>query len=528
MFKLKNLKIGIKLTIGFALVALIVGSVGIIGSYNISKMARLDKELYDYVSVPLYETGIISESSERQEYYLIRMNLATEKQELQDLYNKLKEEIAIEDNAAKNYGSMILAKDGIEIFKAYETARNSHRDSLYKIINLLVNDKKAEASILLNQREGYVKLHDEKKVSINKLKDFKLNGGKIRLDSNQSTATWLVWYMNIISAISVVVAILLGILLGRMISKPLQVLRESANNLASGNLNVDIDIDTKDEVGMLARAFINMRDNVNRVLSDINSSSEQVESGARQVSDVGASLSQGATEQASAIEQLTASITEIDLQTKQNELNARKAKEVTDNVRKNAIEGTEQMESMLSSMEQINLASENISKIIKVIDDIAFQTNILALNAAVEAARAGQHGKGFAVVAEEVRNLAVRSADAAKETTDMIEDSMAKTEGGMEVAKSTASALKNIADGIQEASDMVTTINIATGEQAVAISEINKGIEQVSDVVQNNSAVAEESASAGEELYSQAVMLRQMVGKFKLKPQKNRGEDSYE
>ena len=289
------------------------------------------------------------------------------------------------------------------------------------------------------------------------------------------------------------------------------------SEVAGGNLQVEITSEYKGDFAALKESLNDIVRSLGDTLSEINTAALQVAMGARQVSDGNQAVSQGATEQASAIEELTATITQIEAQTKNNAGNADKAKTLSAHVRDNAAEGNEQMQAMKKAMEDINESSGSISKIIKVIDDIAFQTNILALNAAVEAARAGIHGKGFAVVAEEVRNLAARSADAAKETTELIEGSIKKAEAGTLITNKTADALGNIVSSVQETVALVEGIASASKEQAIGISQVNNGIEQLLAVVQNNSATAEEGAAASEEMSSQAELLKEMVERFKLK-----------
>lgn len=288
-------------------------------------------------------------------------------------------------------------------------------------------------------------------------------------------------------------------------------------NLAKGDFSEEVVAEYQGDFITLKDSINEIIVNINGVFSEIITAADQVASGTSQVSDGSQEISQGAAEQASAIEELTASVTQLAAQTKQNAVNANEANKIALLAKDDADNGNEQMKTMQGAMAKINESSENISKIIKVIDDIAFQTNILALNAAVEAARAGVHGKGFAVVAEEVRNLAARSANAAKETTALIEGSMQKVEVGSAIANKTADALGSIVKGVEKAASLVSEIAAASNEQASGIAQIDQGIAQTSQVVQTNSATAEEAAAASEELSSQAEMLKSMIAKFKLK-----------
>ncbi|MBS5794478.1 MAG: HAMP domain-containing protein [Clostridiales bacterium] len=293
------------------------------------------------------------------------------------------------------------------------------------------------------------------------------------------------------------------------------------NEMAHKNFDVSIDREYLGDFKAIQKSVNLIVNNLNSLTKDIISSAEKVSDGSRKISKSSISLAEGAAQQSESVGKLNKIIKLISKQTLENAKNSNKANILAIQTRENASKGSEQMNDMLIAMEAINTASSSISNIIKVIDDIAFQTNILALNAAVEAARAGEHGKGFAVVAEEVRSLASRSQQAARETTELIQSSVLKVEEGSKMANQTSEALLSIVRQIEDIYSLIESCANASNEQEKSISQIMEGIEQISNVTQVNTSTSEESAAASEELASQAEIFYASVSDFKLKNSNN-------
>lgn len=468
----------------------------------------------------------------------------------------------IQDNF-NSYAQYTVSDEDRQLLQNAQTAWNNYMQHHNHIIELSSANKVAEAgAYMLGQPKVE---YDAACAAVEALVNF--NRQDAQRASTKGDQLYNLATRNL--TIALVVCILLGgcfsAILVRSILKPISEIDHVAKEIAKGNLSESIHYQSKDELGTLATNFnqtvvrlqdyikyideisqvlneiaggnllfkltynyagefskikdalTNISNTMNDTLGRINQASDQVASGADQVSSGAQALSQGATEQASSVQELAATINDISAQITKNAENAHEANDEAKNVENEARESNRRMQEMVAAMADISDSSSQIGKIIKTIEDIAFQTNILALNAAVEAARAGAAGKGFAVVADEVRNLASKSAEASKNTSALIEASLAAVEKGTSIAGSTATSLENVMEGIQQVAATVDQISAASTTQAEAVVQVTTGIDQISSVVQTNSATAEESAAASEELSSQAQVLKTLIGRFRLR-----------
>lgn len=388
-----------------------------------------------------------------------------------------------------------------------------------------------------------------------------------------STVTTITLVLLFIAVLSLAITILLVTLTIRKMLRPIDAVVEAAESIASGNLNIQLQVYTNDEIGTLTAAFNRtiqtlkniitdvdyllsrmadgdfdvhtqyessysgdfaplltamrrINDSLSDTLAQINQSADLLADNAEQVSYGSQALSQGAGEQAASMEELAATIEDISFKINSTAQNALEAQDEAKRAGGAILACNEKMQELIAAMTEINHKSDEIDHIIRDIEDIAFQTNILALNASVEAARAGDSGRGFAVVANEVRSLANRSAEASKNTSTLIKDSIDAVKKGTKLANITAESLLTAVDNARSASSAVEKISDAAGKQAVSVSQINQSMEEISGVVQTNSATAEESAAASEELSGLAQILKTLVNKFKLKTSYKHGQSS--
>lgn len=553
----KNLKIGRKLILGFASIALLSVIMMLFALSCISSVGKLSHDLF---------TGPYVSTTEAMG---IRYNLNAIGKDIRsaiidrDLDKYMD---SINQNKTQLDGRIVTLhksfKGDKKLVSDVETSEVNLEAERAKVLEAIRQQDYTLAATLLNT--VYTEAYNKTFVAADLLYN---DADKRAIDFDataQKTADISLYISSALLAVSLILAFGMSLICTRAITRPMKKVEEAMGEMAAGSLNITIDYESKDELGVLAQkmrfiangisgivadisyllgemaegnfdvnskvedtyigdyspilaAIKNINFKLSDTLSQINQSSDQVSSGSEQVSSGAQALSQGATEQASSIQELAAAITEISGQVKANAQNASDASNIVNQTGSEINASNEKMGHLITAMREISTSSQEIGKVIKTIEDIAFQTNILALNAAVEAARAGAAGKGFAVVADEVRNLASKSAEAAKGTTTLIEGSVKAVENGTKLVDDTAKSLVSVVKGAGEAAKMVDQISKDSVQQAQSITQVTEGIDQISSVVQTNSATAEESAAASEELSGQAAMLKSLVSRFKIK-----------
>lgn len=557
---MKNLKIGKKLLVTFVVIIAMLCITVVIAISSLSRVRSNFSEFYKKPYVVNNYAMDMRRSLQNMAKFFGYATMTSDTQKTKEYIQSAREELtSLQEGTAFMEENFLGDKTLITNF---DNSMQGARESREQAFELAIQNKNEEAiQLYFKDSQPYLLKAQEYLLEISDSSQKSAGNNYSSADRTSGIAMALL----IATAVAaIILTIILAVYLSISLTHPIKEIEAAANKMADGQLNVQVQYTSRDELGSLSisirRLIANLRgiigdvdyllnelssgnfqvhskdqngyvgdftnilqsmqmlrDRLSNTLFQINQASDQVSSGSDQVSLGAQALSQGATEQAASIEELAATINEISQQVKDTAENAADARKEMMKTDREVTICNEQMQKMIESMRVINLKSSEIGKIIKTIEDIAFQTNILALNAAVEAARAGVAGKGFAVVADEVRSLASKSAEASKNTVVLIEGTVTAVEQGTKIANQTAQSLMNVVVSSQSVSAVVDKISEAASQQASSIEQVTQGIDQISSVVQTNSATAEESAAASEELSSQAQIMKSLVGQFKIR-----------
>ncbi|OEZ90753.1 methyl-accepting chemotaxis protein [Duganella phyllosphaerae] len=512
---ISNLKIGTRLAAGFGIVLLLllmVAGVAVSRIQNIN--AATDTMLEDrYVKVTLTR-GIQDEVNVQARYIRNATIGAKDPAEVTTSLAKLDDSVQINGKALEKLKAMINSDDGKRQFAAMMEARTGYAQARDTAVKLLRDGKAEEAGqyVLKDLRPPQNKFFDSLKAMV-ALQEKMMQESAAEARNHGRVA---IMATLVLSSIAALAAIVIGVIITRSITVPVNRAVEVARTVAAGDLTSRITVTTKDEIGMLLASLAEMNDNLKKIVGEVRHGTEEIATATTEVASGNMDLSSRTEEQASALEETASSMEELTSTVKQNGDNARQANQLAQSAAAVAVRGGEVVSQVVETMESINTSASKIVDIISVIDGIAFQTNILALNAAVEAARAGEQGRGFAVVASEVRNLAQRSASAAKEIKVLIGDSVDKVEAGNKLVSTAGVTMDEVVSSVQRLTSIVGEITAASREQEVGIEQINQAITSMDTVTQQNAALVEEAAAATSALQEQAGKLAQAVSVFKL------------